>query len=256
VLGLFPRDEFDGADVTLSHPLGAGIGRVKLYGGRLSGTVVLTGTRVDLDDSTLWGGHAEYLSGAWVTRVGHGYFLASEPPPTDPLADALRQTGSPQAIALADDFSANERRTQFTVFGLTYDEDALHGRLVLVRTAGDHITGPRTHSGFLTLGYTTDAFTPYISIAAIEGYEDPRSTGLPDAPPLAPLNAVVLAAQTPNHQSTYSLGVRYDFAPKMDVKLQIDRVFLHSQNTALDRNMPPRREADMTVFGIAFDFIF
>jgi len=258
LLGLLPHDEFDGADVVLTHPLGAGIGRMKLYGGLTSGRLVFSEGSVDLRDSKIWGGHVEYLSGAWVTRLGHGYFLSPDPPAADPLADALRQTGSAQAIALADELAEDERRVQFSVFGLSYEEDALHARLVLARTSADHITGPKTRSGFVVVGYGIGTLTPYIAVSAIKGYDSPRSTGLPDTPSTAPLNAAAMAAQsnTQTHQATYSLGIRYDVAPKMDIKLQVDRVLLHSPNTTLDRNTPPRRETDMTVLGVAFDFIF
>jgi hypothetical protein len=79
---------------------------------------------------------------------------------------------------------------------------------------------------------------------------------LPNIAPFAALNAGVYVAQTAAQANQHSLacGVRYDFAPHMDVKLQIDRVWLRQTNVVFDRNMPPADHAAMTVFSLAVDF--
>jgi len=258
VLGIIPQEDFDGVDITLSRAFGDRIGRAKLYGGRTSGEHVSAQGTTDLSGSKIWGGHLEYLQGAWIGRVGHGFFLSAKTPDLDPLVAALRQTGSSQAAALADDFAKQERRIGFSIVGLTYDQARVQARLLLARTFPEHLTGPRTESGFLTLGRSFDAFTPYVAVSAIHSYGHARSTGLPDDPALRPLNGGAATAQSAaqTEQRSYSLGLRYDLAPKMDLKFQVDRVFLGYPNTVIDNHMPPRDKADMTVFGVAFDFTF
>lgn len=259
MFGQLPHDDFDGLDLMLSHPLGPGIGRVKLYGGRVDGKFVEPPRpTVDLADSKIWGGYFEYLQGGWNARLGIGWFLVSHPTSLAPLIAGLQQTGQAQAVALADEFSRRGRRYQFITGGVTYEEGPLQARLFLANLDSESITGPKTLIGTTTIGYSFGAFTPYTALTRAHNYADPQPTGLPNSPQTAPLIAGAYDAQVANqtNQTSAALGLRYNFAPKMDIKFQVDHLWLNNSEMVIDRNTPPRDKTQMTVFGLAFDFIF
>lgn len=260
ILGVLPREDFDGGDVTFKRPLGEGLANLKLYAGRTGGKVVYSDQTIDISDSEIWGAHLEYLVGDWILRLGSGVFLVGREPEVDPLIAGLRQTGQPQAQALADDFAEKNRRTSFTVAGITYDSGPAQVRLFLARAYSPGPPGPRLYLGSFTAGYGFGAYTPFVSFAMSDSFAEIKSTGLPDATPqLAALNAAAFDVQNrqQNEQSTLSLGLRYDFAPRMDLKFQVDRVRLRGTSLVLDRNQPPRNDdANMTVLGIGLDFVF
>lgn len=259
VFGLLPKDDFDGADLTLTQPLGNGLGRLKLYGGRTGGTFVFAdGSRTELNGSNIWGGHLEYLFGGWVVRAGSGIFKAKDKPAVEPLVAALRQAGTAGAVALADELVEQGRRTTFYVLGAAYEEGPLQVKLFLARADAQSAPGPKVNFATVSAGYGIGSLTPYASFSLIDSYADVRSIGLPDTPEFAPLNAAAYAIQTVQQpeQHTLSLGLRWDVAPKMDIKFQIDQVWLSRSTLVIQRDVPFKEDVEMTVLGVAFDFVF
>lgn len=259
VFGVLPRDEIDGADITFTREIGEGLGRAKIFGGEMGGRIVFAdGSQKNIGGSKFWGGLLEYLYEGWAVRIGSGVFMAADEPPVDPLVAALRQAGTPESQDLADELAEKERRTLFTVFGLAYDEAPWQLRLFLIQADGDHPPTPKLRFGTLLAGYSLGRVTPYASFSAIDSYAETRGTGLPNAPRFAPLNAAARDVQTRSQpqQHSLALGLRYDLAPKVDLKFQIDRVRLRGTPIVFDHHSPPDDYGDMTVFGLALDFIF
>ena len=259
LFGQLPHDDLDGVDLILTRPIGPGIGHIKIYGGRANGKIAEPdGSSVDLGGSKIWGGYFEYLQGGWDARLGIGWFLVGHPPSLDPLINGLRQTGQPQAQALAEEFARKGRRYEFITGGLTYDEGPVQARLFLLQINSESVIGPKTLIGTTTIGYNLGIFTPYTALSRAHNYAYQQFTGLPNTPQTAPLIAGAYAVQVANqtNQSSVALGLRYDVAPKMDIKFQIDYLWLNNSDMVFDRNTPPRDRAQMMVFGIAFDIIF
>lgn len=260
VFGFLPTDRFDGGEIQLKRPLGEGLLSLKLFGGAAEGRVVRAdGSVNDIDGSKVWGGRLEYSTGPWVLRLGSGVFELDEAPPLDALVTGLRQTGQPQALALADTFASGERRTLFLVAAAAYDEGPVQARIFLGRTeSDDSIRTPKVTSGQIIGGYDFGALTPYASFAYIDSYNDVRSTGLPDEPQFAALNAGAAAAQavTQYNQSSLALGLRYDFLPRLALKVQMDHVWMQGTPLVFENGRSQSGEDEMTVFGVALDFIF
>lgn len=259
VFGVLPRDEIDGVDISYTHEIGDGLGRIKMFGGETGGTIVFSDrSQGRLNGSKLWGGLIEYLYESWTVRLSTGVFLRGQEPPVDPLVAALRQAGTPESQALADELAEKDRRTNFLVFGAAYDEAPWQLRLFLVQAEGDHSPTPKLRNGTLLVGYNLGRATPYASFSAIDSYAEIRGTGLPDTPQFAALNAAARQVQTASQpqQHSFAVGLRYDIAPKVDLKVQVDQVRLRGSNLVLDRHSPPDDYGDMTVFGLALDFIF
>ncbi|MBL6750814.1 MAG: hypothetical protein ISP90_09850 [Nevskia sp.] len=259
MFGQISNQDFDGGDVTLMEPLWSGLGRFKLFGGATSGNVVLAdGSSANLGGSQIWGVQADYSRGPWMGQVGIGWYLVGHPPSLEPLVAGLRLTGQPQAAHLADEFEQKGRRNEIISAALVYDEAPWQGRLYLARTQYGGPVGPKLNIGLVSVGYSIGKFTPYGLLSRAYNYAGVQPTGLPDLPPYAALNAGAYSAQTlsQTNQSTAAAGLRYDFARRMDLKFQVDEVWTQGSVLVFDRNTPPRGHANLTVIGLAFDFVF
>jgi hypothetical protein len=228
-VGQTARDAVDGADLSFRHPLGPGLLALKVYGGRTGGPIFFADgkTSASLDGTKAWGGHAEYQQGPWALRLGLGRVLLPKFPELEAFRQALRESGDPELVRLG----RVQRYFSYGVTGLTYDEGPLQARLVIVGTRfGSFDT--RGYSGFGLVGYRFGDLTPFASYSAVNPELDH------------------------NKQRTYSLGLRYDFAPGLDLKFQVDRVHLRGQNVVIDETMRSGDGIDFTVFGVALDFAF
>jgi hypothetical protein len=122
----------------------------------------------------------------------------------------------------------------------------------------DSIAGPDFDKFYGLFGYHLDKFTPFVAFASSRDRGSIRDAGLPPIPQLAPLNAAVIATQaaTRSTQHTTSIGVRYDFAPHFDLKLQIDRLAVTDSSILFDRRPNAGTPYDLTVISAAVDFVF
>jgi predicted porin len=118
--------------------------------------------------------------------------------------------------------------------------------------------GPKLNSGVVNIGYHRGQYTPFFSYATISTFADIQPTGVPNLPALEPLAQAALAAQIAAQatQHTFSVGVRYDLSPHVDVKLQIDRIVTNETYLIFDRNPSPIDRDHLVVVGLAVDFIF
>ena len=103
---------------------------------------------------------------------------------------------------------------------------------------------------YISTGCRVERFTPYLTYS-----QNSPASFLPDFPaPTAP--SITLANRS---QSTYSLGVRWDFQNNIDFKLQYDQVQLSNNSNGYLANLP----ANIILYGTNFhlisavvDFIF
>ncbi len=258
VFGTIPAETFDGAEATLQWPLPLGVLGARVYGGRTSDHLADADGNVSRVDAKLWGAHLDYAHGPWVLRLGSGVFALDQAARFDELVAGLRQTGEPRAQALAERLASRERKTVFVVLGGNYDDGRWQARALLARAEHDGISAPNTHRALLTLGYDLGALTPFVSLSAIDSFDHVQGTGLPDTPEYTALNAGAAAVQRAfqQDQSSLALGLRWDFRPRRALKVQADHVWLRGSTVATDARGTPDGSAEMTVLGIALDFVF
>jgi len=259
VFGVSPNEHYDGGELVLKRLLGGSVAGFTLFGGVPKGKIAnADGSVSNLDGGRLWGAHLEYAPGAWQLRLGAGVFESDEAPPLEGLAAGLRMTGVPEAVALGDDFARRERKIQFYVAGATYDEGPAQLRLFAAQTRTEQVVYPEFYTAQAVGGYRLGALTPYASYSFIRNRDDIRGTGLPDQPQLAPLNAGAYAAQAASryNQQTLALGLRWDFLPKLALKLQADHVWIDDSRLVFDDRPDPSEDTEMTVLGLALDFVF
>ena len=257
VYGLLAADEFNGIDATFSRTLGGGVGRIRFLGGKWPFDVALPdGSTAAIDDDSILGITADYLYGDWQTRAA--LVQIHIPGGGDPVAPALAQTGLPQAVTLAGELTRPEQNSYGAEIGTTYEGDPLQASLVYVHLNSDYLQGPKFNSALVLLGYRIGQLTPYGEFAMTDNFGSVAQTGLPALPIFEPLIQAAREDQTSSQatQRDFSLGVRYDFAPHVDLKAQIDRVWLHQSELIFDYNVPPPGHTSLTVYGVAVDFAF
>lgn len=248
--GIMPRDHIDGADMTLTWPVGPGFLQGKLYGGRSGGTFVShffgRNAETDLDELILWGSHLQYEYQDLVVRVFQGAALPDQQ--ISPQAVLALRFGDAEANRMADDLGRGSARTQYYGANLHYEADFIV-QAQFVSTEADRARGPTGNLYYVLLGHRIGAFTPFVSYADIEN----RSERYRSSSPVAQTFQETVNGE----QSTAVLGVRWDFAPKLALKFQLDYVWLDGAHVMLDRNSPPRHDGnEMLASSVALDFIF
>jgi hypothetical protein len=258
VYGLLANDEVDGGDIAYTRRIGRGLARARFFaGGGASETAFADGRHFDTDAS-VFGASFDYLYRGWTARVALVRYEYDSDPSFTPLVAALRMTGAPDAVAIADGIDHSELYSQGVQLGVAYDDGPMQAQVLYGVIDTDSIAGPSSNSLYALFGYRVRAFTPFASYASSRDRDPIRTTGLPALPMFAPLNGAVEFIQSTlrSTQHTFSVGMRYDFNSHFDLKLQIDRVSLRDSALMYDRRLPPGGPADMTVIGAAVDFVF
>jgi hypothetical protein len=182
----------------------------------------------------------------------------------DPLFAGFRQFGPPGA-AIADRYEVRGRKTDFVGVGISYDPGAwfLVGEWAHFDTHS--IVGAK-QAWYASGGYRLGKVTPYATYAHIEPHGATSDPGLPLAglpPPLAAAAGQLIALLNAQlsvvpRQTTWSLGVRWDFLRNAAIKLQWDRVRRAEGSIGTFANLQPGFTPGGTVnlLSAAVDFVF
>lgn len=258
VYGLLATDQFDGVDLTITRVIGDGVGKLRALGGRLPyRTGNASGPPTELNDNSLYGLTGRYFDGNWETLLALVRFHLHDTR-AYPLAQALGQTGFPEAAALGSALTKTPQDVLATGIGVSYTGERLRATMLYARLDSNFLTGPKANTGYVLLGWRISQVTPYALFSVSDSFAGTRPAGLPDIPVFAPLIAGAYEAQV-TEQTTErdaALGLRFDFAPHMDIKAQIDHIWLHHSTLVFDYNVPPPGHASMTLAGVALDFAF
>ncbi len=247
----------DGVDATFKRNLGGGLASAKLYAGRVQQKLPTPGgAEFDISGSSVAGATVDYQRGDWFLRLGYNRVdLASEFPPLVPLLSALRGIGTPQSAALASDLAFDGKSIRNLNVGVAWEHESWQAQLSYNRRDSGALALHRTDSAYFLLGRRIGKWTGFATVAATWSPASRASTGLPTPNPLDDAVAATIAG-TRSDQRSLSLGARYDFAPNVDLKLQVDRVHVLHDATFLWRNPRPDWDGRATVLSIALDFVF
>lgn len=256
--GLFASDDVDGLDAAVTRQLGPGVARWRVFAGHTTARQSYLRGLAMQTSSMLAGTQLDYSYHAWLFRAGASQIHVRHTADLSPLAEALRATGVPESVTLANRLEGNAHLIRGYQIAAAYDGRPLQGQILLTRVESDMIAAPKLQSGVAIVGYRWRSMTPFVSFARSSSFADILPTGLPPLPQLAPLDAAARAVQVSAQvtQSTRSIGVRYDLMPRLDLKLQADRI--HLGDTTLVFHTDPTTPAPdhLTLFGLAVDFIF
>lgn len=287
--GVLPFHYLDGVDVVLSTALGRGTGRLKAYTGIARQKVPTAGVLEDLAGSRVTGGFLDYQDTHWTARVGITDLRVLREFPTFALPDSsfdilasIRTFAGLQtdpAVAsdlyrLARDTSLAGKHVTFKSVALAYEDGPLQAQLALSRFTPESLVFPHSHSGYLSVGYRLGQFTPYGAFAMAKNRKINRAADLAGRgagldPILGIVNYMFTAGE--RNQRTYTLGVRYDMADNVALKLQVDMIRNRTcsplslpivgstppcANPILWPSVPRDWDGRAEVFSLALDFIF
>lgn len=222
----YPRT-YDGVDIETTRLLGEGTLRLKGLVGVTRGKLVSAGDPYDTSGSRIWGALAEYSQGPWTGRVTAGRLTMKSElsgPQTDPLLAALSAT--PNGADIMGVVSMKNRPIDVRALALGYDSGPLQGVVSYSVLKSPHWQPQRLF--FAHAGYRIGKVTPYAGYTAERMGRSFVPTGIPYglSPATDQLNQAASWAQTGamTNQTDFILGARYDFAKRMALKLQLDRI--------------------------------
>jgi len=180
------------------------------------------------------------------------------------LFDVLRMFG-PGGNALADRYAIDDKRVKLFSAGASYDPGPWFVTAEYGRTRTSSLLGDG-NSMYIGAGVRRGALTPYAGYAQVRADVPLTDPGLPTAglPPQLAAAAMQLNAgvnsflSTIPVQSTWSAGVRWDAAPDIALKLQLERVRPQggSRGTLINPTPEFRSGRAFGIASVALDFVF
>lgn len=182
----------------------------------------------------------------------------------DPLFDGFREFG-PEGEEIAERYEVDDTPFLFASLGAEYDPGSWFGMAELGWADFDSVLGEKL-AGYVTAGHRFGAFSPHVTYARVEALSETSADGLtlanlpPDlAGPAAGLNeALDTVLRSTAIQQSVSLGGRWDFAPGMAVKGEIQFVDLLEDSPGTLINEQPGFEpgGSARVVSLATVFVF
>lgn len=215
--------------------------------------------------------HADSLAGLFLTAeagglVVHGAYarLRLGWRDLDPFFDAFRAFG-PQGEAIADRYAVHGKRADIVSVGASYDAADWFVTAEGARADTRSLIG--AHSAwYLSGGRRFGEFTPFVSYARLLRDNETSTAGL-DVSGLPPALATVAMQLNAGlnetlgaapKQRTLSVGARWDFRPRMALKVQWDRIDVDAGSPGLFANRQPGFQpgGEVDLFGVSLDFVF
>ncbi len=253
--GSLPFQYLDGLDGAFTLAVGEGLLRLKAFGGYSPELVPFGNAQWDISGSPILGGNLGYQLGSWQFRLGYAQIRYTHDLPEEftTLMTTLRGIPLPGAQAAADSLAIADTTGRHYSAGVVYDEGPLQVQLMVSGTKHDSAFFQDGVAGYLLAGYRVSDVTPYAGISWSRN--NPaflNSTGV------AALDAAVTAAinETHSDQHTYTLGLRWDFRPGMDIKVQWDAVRGTPGSKFLYRWEQPGWTGQTHVLSTVVDFAF
>ena len=256
--GQAPIENSDGADINYQHAFGdlnftaqafVGVSRGKLFVSSGSGSTATY--RAPAHGISLAG---EY--GPFLLRVAHARadMEINDIQPINALTNTLTSVGFGQ-LASEITFTTG-KKIAFTSIGGTMDWNNIVGQAEYAqRRAKDKVYLPDTNAWYAMVGYRFGNVLPYIAHASAKGAGS--SITAPAALAKIPaLNAGVTNLLAAAEQTTDIVGVRWDFAKQLALKVQVDRVKPGAKSGLLINVPAAGYNKDVTVVAAGLDFVF
>ena len=258
VYGQDPIENVDGVDVNYQHAFGDTNFTAQAFFGSSRGKLFVptAGGSVAKYRAPAQGISLSLERGPVTLRLGHARaeLHSDNLLPINSLAATLRQAGFGQ---LGRDLGIVEgKKMSFTELGLTVDwNNIVIQSEYAQRRAHDPVYIPETNSWYAMAGYRFGKVLPYYAHAASKGAG--TSITVPAALARIPaLNAAVNNLLVSPEQSTDLIGVRWDFAKSMALKVQIDRVKPKVKSGQLIFTPAAGQKDSVTVVAAGLDFVF
>ena len=264
-----PFGSIDGIDATWQQNIGATTLTSQLAVGNVKAPVA---GNIHVEGKPIWALNLVAEHGPLSVRVGRseGKISVADSVSLNTLVGSLRAAGAgyrfPELVTLAGDIEAIDKKATFTSFGLALDWNDIVVQSEFAKRTSDAYMND-TSSWYVMGGYRIGQVMPYYSHSTLSIDGAPANTvpaacpaGYPAActPTMQALRAGVGRLRTTGtgqgEQSTDTIGVRWDFASSVALKVQVDRV--KPVGNGLLVNAKPGFRGPVTVGAVALDFVF
>ncbi|MDD5298003.1 MAG: hypothetical protein PHU46_13930 [Rhodocyclaceae bacterium] len=247
--GQLPLFHIDGADISRTFPVGHGLLKGKLFAGYTGEKVPLGSTSWNMGDSPMMGANLDYHLDNWSFRLGYAQLRIKH---DWPVSDQLAGVGVPPATVSA--LSMADKTSRYYSAGLMYERGPVQVQWMLNQVSQESYGYQDYYSSYVLAGYRLDAFTPYAGVAR----SDSPAKAL-DTATLAPLQRAAVAdalGLSHTNQTTWTVGVRWDFRRNMALKAQWDGIRGRSDSVFLYPKDTPGWSGSTDVFSAVLDFAF
>jgi hypothetical protein len=251
--GQEPLENVDGADINWQHSFGDTNITAQAFVGKSSGKIFVAPLNaVGHYDAPAYGLSVAAEHGPLTFRAAHlrAKVEVNDLAGLNTLTDNLARFGFAQ---LGNDISLKGgKHMSFTSVGMTADWNNIVAQAEYAwRRAQDPVWVPQTNSWYAMLGYRLGKVLPYYAHAHYNGADQKIRT--PALPPAlgTPVNALLASAS----QSSDLIGMRWDFAKSMALKVQWDRVKPTAKSGSLIYG-PAVYQDKVNVLAAGVDFVF
>lgn len=268
--GLLSFYHFDGADISKRFNIGDSTLNVKAFYGRSDQEYpVDTGTNNNYRLIFEGGGVGfNWELDEWKLRYSYADVEVKNDN-ANILSNALNAVSPiwPEASELAERFLTRSKHFKYNQFGAAYDNNVWFVQAEATRLNSEAIVISSTHHFYLSLGRRINAFTFYVTQGYVRTVNPPITIDGPSGyPPEIGQQLATLAYATASalngarsSERSVSIGTRWDFTSKMDLKLQLEQFKVDKFGDALwiqaDRNnIPQARTAH--VVNLSLDVLF
>lgn len=226
-----PVSSYDGIDIIYDMDLGEGTLSLQGIYGHAVDKADENPFAVDVEFNKAVGLSATYSYDEWTFRTN--YFQTE-------LKSATIKSGALTALPKFDD-----EKAYFTGVGVSYDNGSFLA--ISEYTISDVAGGySDTKSGYITLGYRINDFTPYVHYAFLETTDDNER-----------LSDTIAQSMLNWQRSAYSVGSRYDISSNLSVKADVTLVNnFGDTHGALPLDATGKTYDDTMVYTISFDAVF
>ncbi|GHC29701.1 hypothetical protein GCM10010082_24480 [Kushneria pakistanensis] len=235
--GMLQLTWIDGAEVTLTRPVGSDLAWARFFAGRSDSRFFMTDAlQADLDAHNVVGGHLNYETGPWRLRAGYTQ-IHSDVSFSGADADLIGQLYSVNANRYLNYLTGFDELQVYSL-GAAYSSGPLQLQAIWNR---DILADGDTwlDTGFMSAAWRMESWTPYLLLSSVRTHdsrEDPVGSNI--------------------DQHTWSLGLRYDVATNLALKTQFDRIHTRSPGL-LWRSADDHLKGDQSnLVSLGLDFIF
>lgn len=256
VLGVVTQDLFDGVDVTVRHPAGAGLLSLRLYGGHSRGDLALYGSQYRPPDARRLGATLDWVSEGLTLRAAWGDTYTPRDMVLMPLARALASAPGPIAPIRASQIDTSHRLS-FAGLGFLYERGPFSAQGLFSWSRFSQFPAYSGQGANVILAYRLGAWKPYVTYSSASfNPKEARDLSLPA--PYAALQSAYGDAvdRLTMNQRSVGVGVRYDFMRDYALKFQVDRIDADESIMLIDSRGMPARDVGMTLYSIVLDFVF
>lgn len=260
VYGRLTYESFDGVDAVFQRIVGDNLLRFKLFGGRTRGSVFLNGEEHPVPLGRTFGATVDWIGPELSLKLSWGNMVTTRRDLHAPLRDALGEVaalGLGQAAERADEIVGSNRISYFGA-GVGWERGPFALQLVATDMSMSVYPGFDGWGVGATASFRAGVWKPYAtySRSIIDPHE--RALTLPVGPLFEPLKGgwSLIHEYTRHDQHTVGAGVRYDFADRAALKLQVDRIEAKRSSSLLDDRGYRTGPRGLTLFSATIDFVF